>query len=67
MPHHARNHNQNRRRVCIVCVNKGNDTIAELVMSRIHKHVKGLEHYSTLFPTGKDLVLTGKRVEFLKG
>ena len=50
MPHHARNHNQNRRRVCIVCMNKGKDTISELVLSRITKYVKGLEHYDPVDP-----------------
>ena len=50
MPHHARNHNQNRRRVCIICMKKGSDKITDLVLGRIHNHVQGLENYDPMDP-----------------
>ena len=45
MPHYARNHTQNRRRVCILCMKKATDKISDLVLERIHTHVSELRHY----------------------
>ena len=45
MPHHARNHNQHRRRICIICMRRGDTRITDIVLDRIHIYIKGLEKY----------------------
>ena len=50
MPHHARNHMQNRKRVCILCMKKGLDKITHLILERIYELVVGLENYDPSDP-----------------
>ena len=50
MTHKARNHCQNRKRVCIICMTKANGDITDLVLERIHKYVTGLEQCDLMDP-----------------
>ena len=50
MPHKARDHYQNRKRVCILCMAKADGDITELVLERIHKYIPSLEHCDIMDP-----------------
>ena len=50
MLHHARNNNQNRRRICVICMRRGDNRITDLVLDRIHIHIKGLDKYDPSDP-----------------
>ena len=49
MPHTAKNHIQNRKKVCILCMKKTRKTmrtVSELVVCQLRAHVVGLENYN---------------------